>query len=64
MQRPWVELEANNSEDDYRKKHQEADLQQRRHSLDDGLQYDLQTYTQNSFILSSCNKAQYCVNAL
>lgn len=51
MQRPWVELEADNSEDDYRKKHQEADLQQRRHSLYDGLQYDLQTYTKIGFII-------------
>lgn len=50
MQRPWVELEADDSEDDYRKKHQEADLQQRRHRLYNGLQYDLQTYTEMVFI--------------
>lgn len=51
MQRPGVELETDDGEDDYREKHQEADLQQRRHSLYDGLQYDLQTYTKIVFII-------------
>lgn len=45
MERPRVELEAYNGEDDYSEKHQQPDLQQRGHSLDDGLQDHLQTYT-------------------
>lgn len=41
MQRPRIELEADYGEDDYSKKHQEADLKQRRHRLDDRLQHNL-----------------------
>lgn len=44
MQRSRVELETYNGEDDYRKQHQQANLQQWRHRLDDGLQNHLQTY--------------------
>lgn len=52
MQRPGIELEADNGEDDNRKKHQEADLQQWRHRLDYGLQDHLQAYITKSFITS------------
>lgn len=44
MQRPGIELQADNGEDDYREKHQEANLQQWRHRLDYGLQDHLQAY--------------------
>lgn len=38
-----VELQADDSEHQDSKEQQEADLQQRHHRLDDGLQNDLQT---------------------
>lgn len=44
MQRPRVELQADDGEYNDSKQHQQSNLQQRCHSLDDRLQYHLQTY--------------------
>lgn len=46
-----VELQANDSKHQDSKEQEEADLQQRHHRLDDGLQHDLQTwcYTRNCY---------------
>jgi hypothetical protein len=41
-----VELQSDDGEDDDGEQDQETDLEQRRHSLDDGLQHDLQAYTE------------------
>lgn len=43
MQRPRVELQPDDGEYDDGEQHQQPDLEQRRHGLDDGLQHDLQT---------------------
>lgn len=48
VQRPRVELEPDDGEDDDGEQHEQADLQQRRHCLDDGLEHDLQTLTTNT----------------
>jgi hypothetical protein len=44
MKSPGIELQADDSEYNDRKQHQQSDLQQRRHCFDDGLQHHLQTY--------------------
>ena len=42
VQRPRVELQADDREDDDGEEHQQPDLEQRRHGLDDRLEHDLQ----------------------
>lgn len=65
-----VELQADDSEHQDSKEQQEADLQQRNHRLDDGLQNNLQTwcYTWNSYFntitksvagMDNCNNLSY-----
>lgn len=44
VQRTGVKLQSDDGKNDDGKQHQQADLKQRCHSLDDGLQHDLQTY--------------------
>jgi hypothetical protein len=43
VQRSGVKLQPDDGEDDDGEQHQQADLEQRSHGLDDGLQHDLQT---------------------
>lgn len=45
VQRAGVKLQSDDGEYDDGEQHQQPDLEQRCHSLDDGLQHDLQTYT-------------------
>lgn len=44
VQRPGVKLQSDDGEYDDGEQHQQADLEQWSHGLDDGLQHDLQTY--------------------
>lgn len=45
VQRSGVKLQPDDRKYDDGEQHQQADLEQRSHGLDDGLQHDLQTYT-------------------
>ena len=44
VQRPRVELQPNDGEDEDGEHDEEADLHQRRQSLEDGLQHNLKTW--------------------
>lgn len=46
VQRSRVKLQSDDGEYDDGEQHQQADLEQRCHGLDDGLQHDLQTYAE------------------
>lgn len=45
VQRSGVELQPDDRKYDDGEQHQQANLEERSHGLDDGLQHDLQTYT-------------------
>src|SRR5699024_580915 len=61
VQSSFVKVKANDGKDNNGKQHQETNLQQRRHSLDDGLQDDLQAL-RDAKVGSVSGRREGCAN--